>query len=272
MENKERLKKEKIKEIQKKLVKFLLTSIAILIFVTITLKQFSDETLGVKDIRTMIGTEYSGGESLTIMENLILRTAVDTYIKNIYSGDYTKAYNTILPRYREIVTEEVFTEAMNQIGAENFVIEAMELEQLAERLFAFHITIKNDNKLELLLVLDSEKYYIVPEPFLEYKQVNESIKKNGVQYTLKDYQVDVERCVFNMTLENTANKEVLIDQVKMKNQSAGSYIALNQKVTLAPGETKDVSFVVETHLDFPKSLELIRLDNEKVRVYTFELE
>lgn len=265
-------KRAKIREKQKKLVKFLLILIAILTFVTITFKQFADETLGIKNIQTMIGAEYSGGEALTVKENLILRAAADAYIQTIHSGDLNRAYASLLPKYKEIVSKEVYSEAIEKIGTENFVIESISIEQLAEKLFAFHLTIKNDNNLELLLVLDGENYYIVPEPFLEYNEVNKAIKKDGVEYTLKNYQVDVDRCIFDMTLKNTKNEAVEIIEVKMKNQNDGVYYALNQEITLEPNETKDISFLVETRLDFPTQLQIIRKGTSSIRIYTFELD
>jgi hypothetical protein len=264
--------KKKRKTKQKQLSKFLLTLIAILIFILITLKQFSNETFGIKDIQTMIGTEYSGGKTLTVREHLILRAVLDSYVQHIHSGDVDKAYGVLLPKYKEIVSKDVFSEAIKTIGYENFEIQSAEIEQLTEKMVAFHTTIKNDNKLEILLILDGERYYIIPEPFLEHKTVDKHIKKKGVKYTLKDYQVYVDSCIFNMSFENTKNEIVEIAQIKMKNQTGGTYTAANGKITLQPNETKNISVVVETRLDFPKSLQLIRVDNEKARVYTFELD
>ena len=122
------------------------------------------------------------------------------------------------------------------------------------------------------MILDEKNYYLVPEPFLQYNSVNEEITKKGVTYALNGYQVDLERCIFDMTLTNSKDEEVKIEGVKMLTLDMGSYRALNDEITLQPNETKNVSFIIETHIDFPTALEITRNDNEKMRVYTFELD
>lgn len=256
----------------KKLMKFLFIFLVVLTFVTITLRQFAEENFGMGTTKELIGTEFSGGEALTVRENLILKAAIDAYVQAIYSGDIEKAYAYVYPEYKEIVTLDAFKTKINEIGCENFVVEKMEIEQETDKMFSFHITIKNDNKLHVLMILAEENYFLVPEPFLEYKTVNEEITKKGVTYTLKGYQVDLNRCVFDMTLTNTTDKEVKIEGVKMITADLGSYRALNGAMTLQPNETKNISFVSETHIDFPTALEITRNDNEKIRVYTFELD
>ena len=222
--------------------------------------------------KELIGTEYSGGEALTVRENLILKAAVDTYIQAIYSGDIERAYSYVYPEYKEIVLLEAFEAKINEIGTENFIIQNLEIVQETDKMFSFNVTIKNDNKLQILMILDKENYYLIPEPFLEYNTVNEEITKKGVTYTLNGYQVDLERCIFDMTLTNAKDEEVKIEGVKMITSDIGSYRALNGAMTLQPNETKDVSFIIETHIDFPTALEITRNDDEKMRVYTFELD
>ncbi len=256
----------------RKLMKFLIVFLAVITFVTITLKQFTDEKFGMASTQELIGTEYSGGEALTVRENLILKAAVDAYVQAIHSGDIEKAYAYVYPEYKEIVLIDAFEAKIKEIGAENFVIEDLEIVQETDKLFSFHVTIKNENKLHILMILDEKNYYLVPEPFLEYNVVNDEITKKGVTYTLKGYQVDLERCIFDMTLTNSKDEEVKIEGVKMITSDMGAYKALNGEMTLQPSETKNVSFIVETHIDFPSALEITRNDDEKMRVYTFELD
>ena len=261
------------KEIKmKKLMEFLIAFLVIITFLTITLRQFTDEKFGVDSVKDLIGTEYAGGEALTVRENLILKAALDAYVQAIYSGDIERAYGYIYPKYKEMVSIDVFEEKMKEIGYENFVVESLEIEQETDKMFCYNISIKNENKLQILIILDDENYYLVPEPFLEYNQVNEEITKKGVTYILNGYEVDLERCVFDMTLVNNNNEELKIIQAKMATSVGGSYRALNGEITLQPNETKDISFICETHLDFPSTFEITRNDNEKIRVYTFELD
>ena len=138
-------------------------------------------------------------------------------------------------------------------------------------MFSFDITIKNEIKLKILLILTEDNYYIIPEPFLKYEEVNQKITKKGVTYELHGYQVDLDRCLFDMTITNDTKKEIEIYQVKMTNTAGGTRNAINQKTKIQPNESLQISYKVETYIDFPMQLELTRKDGEKIRVYTFEL-
>lgn len=259
-------KEEKIK----KVYKLLFTAILVTLFLAITLNEFIEADFG-KNIETMIGPEYSGGASISVKENIILKSTIDIYIQTIHSGDLEGAYDYLLPQYQEYISKEIYMQKMQEIGTENFVIQAMELKHETENMFSFDITLKNETKLKLLLILAEENYYIVPEPFLKYEDVNKEITKKGVTYNLKGYQVDLERCIFDMVITNNTNDEIEITQVKMTSTAGGIRNAVNQKTKIQPHETLEVPYKVETYLDFPASLELTRKDGEKIRVYTFEL-
>ena len=272
MENKLNAK-ENNKEVKlRKLMKFLIAFLAVITFLTITLKQYTNEKFGVDNVQNLIGVEYAGGEALTVRENLILQAALDAYIQAIYSGDITRAYGYVYPKYKEIVSLEVFENQMKEIGYENFVIEKLEIEQETDKMFCYNISIKNENQLQILIILDKENYYIVPEPFLEYVKVDEKISKKGLTYVLNGYQVDLNRCIFDMTITNNQDEEAKIMQAKMNSATGGSYRALNAEITIPAHATKEVSIICETHLDFPASFEITRNDNEKIRVYTFQLD
>ena len=108
--------KENNKEVKlRKLMKFLIAFLAVITFLTITLKQYTNEKFGVSDVQSLIGIEYAGGEALTVRENLILQAALDAYIQAIYSGDITRAYGYVYPKYKEIVSLEVFENQMKEV-------------------------------------------------------------------------------------------------------------------------------------------------------------
>ncbi len=258
-------KKAKIK----KIYMFLLAIIVALLFITYTLNKFVDEDMG-HDIEDMLGQEYAGGASLTVRDNYLLRSAINIYIQTIHSGDLDGAYNYLLPQYREHVAKEDYMLMINDVGTENFEIQDMSISRHTQNLFSFDVVIKNDLKLKLLLILDDENYYIVPEAFLDYKTIEQEITKKGVTYHLQGYQVDLERCVFDMTITNTNNEEVEIYEVKMTDTTGGIHNAINENITIPANETQKVSFVVETSVDFPAILDITRRDNNTIRVYTFE--
>lgn len=261
MEKNEKLKKINIS---------LFMSVAILLFLIITLSKFIEKDLG-HDVQSMIGREASAGYSISIRDNYILKSAINIYIQTIHSGDLTGAYGYLLPQYKNHISEEIYKEKMNEIGLENFIIQDMTIEQQTEKMFSFDVTLKNDAKLKLLIILDDKNYYIVPEPFLDYKTVDKEITKKGVTYHLKGYQVDLERCIFDMTITNNNNKEIEIYEVKMTDMYQSTRNAINESLKIAPKEVKEISFLIETTIDFPEMLEIIRRDDDKIMVYTFEL-
>lgn len=262
MENNEKVKKVYIS---------LIAIIAILAFIVISLQKFAEKDLG-HDVQSMIGREYAGAYSISVRDNYILKSAINIYIQTIHSGDLSGAYAYLLPQYKSHISEDIYREKMNEIGLENFVIKDMTVEQQTEKMFSFDVELKNEVKLKLLIILDDENYYIVPEPFLDYKILNKEISKKGVTYQLKGYQVDLERCIFDMTITNNNYEEVEIYEVKMTDTYGVERTSINDNIKIAPNETKDISFLVETSIDFPQMLDVVRRNGDKVMVYTFELD
>ena len=252
-----------------KIYTFLISTLVILLFLIFTLSQFMEADFG-HNIQSMIGSEYPGTYSISVRDNYILKSAINIYIQTIHSGDFEGAYSYLLPQYQEHISKEIFEQKMNEIGKENFVIQNMTMSRHTEKMFSFDVDIKNDIKLKILIILDDENYYIVPEPFLDYKTIDKKITKKGVTYHLKGYQVDLERCIFDMAITNNNDKEIEIYEVKMIDSNEVDRNAINDNLKILPKETKDISFLVETSIDFPKKLEVTRKDNEKLRVYTFE--
>ena len=258
---------EKVKKINISLIAI----IAILAFIIISLEKFAEKDLG-HDVQSMIGREYAGAYSISVRDNYILKSAINIYIQTIHSGDLAGAYEYLLPQYKNHVSQDIYEQKMREIGLENFVIKNMTVEQCTEKMFSFDVELKNEIKLKLLIILDDKNYYIVPEPFLDYKTINKEITKKGVTYQLKGYQVDLERCIFDMTITNSGYKEVEIYEVKMTDTYGVERSSVNTNVKIAPNETKDISFLVETSIDFPYVLDVVRRDEDKVMVYTFELD
>ena len=253
----------------KKIYKFFFTVILVMLFVVITLNQFINEEFN-KDIEKMIGQEYTGGATVSVKENIMLKSAIDIYIQTIHSGDLEGAYSYLLPQYQEYISKEIYIQKMEEAGIENFVIQALELKHETENMFSFDITLKNNIKLKVLLILTEDNYYIIPEPFLKYQEINEKITKKGVTYELHGYQVDLERCIFDMTITNNTDKEVEIYQVEMTNTHGGKRNAVNQKTKIQPQEALELEYKVDTYIDFPAILDVTRKDGDKIRVYTFE--
>lgn len=245
-------------------------ALCIVLFLIYTLKDFNEEKSG--GIQNVIGEEFGGISSLSVRENLILRNAVELYMQSIYSGDFDKAYGYISSQYKEIVSKEVFAQKMTEIGLENFkTLKSISIRQATTNMFIAQITLLNGLEQKILIILDNENYYIVPEPFLEYRVVDNKIKRDGVTYHLNGYEIDLERCIFDFTITNDSNEDVQIIDAQMAHSTGGYKQAINNEFVIPANETLNVSIEVETYLDFPTGFRLSRQDGEKQRIYTFEL-
>lgn len=255
---------------QKKVLATCFAALCIVLFLTYTIQDFDKEKSS--EIRTLIGEEFSGISSLSVRENIILKNAVEVYLKNVASGDFDKAYGYLTAQYKEVVSKEQFVEKMTEIGLENFsAIKSLAITQVTTNMFMAKVILKNNVEQPILVILDNENYYIVPEPFLEYKMVNEEITKDHVTYLLNGYEVGVERCVFYFTITNNSSEEIQIVDAQMLYGISGQKQALNNEFTIPANESKTVSVEVETYLNFPTGFKIHRQDGNKLRIYTFEL-
>lgn len=254
----------------KKMFMVCFTSLCVVLFLIYTLKDFNKER--GSGIRSMIGAEFGGISSLSIRENLILTNAVELYLQSLRSGDFDKAYGYISAQYKEIVSQEVFIEKMTEIGLENFKASSLfDIRQVTTNMFVAQGTLLNGLEQKILIILDDANYYIVPEPFLEYRVVDDGIKRDGVRYHLNGYEIDLERCIFDFTITNESNKDIEIIDAQMLYETGGHTQAINNEFVVPAKDEANVSIEVETYLDFPSGFRLIRQDGEKQRIYTFEL-
>ncbi|MBQ8298950.1 MAG: hypothetical protein IJX99_03655 [Clostridia bacterium] len=259
-----------MKNMAKKFLAVCFTALCVVLFLIYTLKDFNEEKSS--GIRSMIGEEFGGVTSLSVRENVILTNAVELYLQSLRSGDFDKAYGYISAQYKEIVPKDVYIQKMNEIGLENFKTSGLlEIRQATTNMFIVQFDLANGLKQKILLILDDKNYYIVPEPFLEYRVVDDGIKKDGITYHLNGYEIDLERCVFDFTITNESNDEVKIVDAQMLYETGGSSKAVNSEFVIPAKETKNVSIEVETYLDFPAGFKLTRQDGEKQRIYTFDL-
>ena len=180
-----------MKNMAKKFLAVCFTALCVVLFLIYTLKDFNEEKSS--GIRSMIGEEFGGVTSLSVRENVILTNAVELYLQSLRSGDFDKAYGYISAQYKEIVPKDVYIQKMNEIGLENFKTSGLlEIRQATTNMFIVQFDLANGLKQKILLILDDKNYYIVPEPFLEYRVVDDGIKKDGITYHLNGYEIDLE--------------------------------------------------------------------------------
>lgn len=253
---------------EKKRLKILLTlfvSIVVLIFITISLSNFSREKL---DIQKRIGNVISSNnltmrEYTTISENTIGR-----YLHFLQNKEYNNAYLMLSPYYKEIVSSDVFIQKMEEIDFSDYHITQIVHE--TDNMYVVDVQL-NDKIDRMLVMIEDKGFCIVPEPFLKYFSTNQKITKNGIQYELIGYQVNIDNCIFDVKIANNSNKDAIIES-NMLLASGYSISAENKEILIDAGKTDNFSITFSTHIDFPSIFQIVRKDEKKERIYEFKLD
>lgn len=243
----------------------------VLVFMLVTLKDFEKESR--YDIQTVIGNEIGGNVSLTLREHVAVRAIEETYFNAIRSGNFSKAYGYTSPPYRNYVTEEEFISKIQEIGIENFeYFNRFDLKQIAENMIVSDITLADGTVLEQLIIIEDEStFYVVPEPFLEYRKYDREIKKKGITYTLNGCRIDLEQCTFDMTIKNETKNPLEIANAELIYLLGATKKAENSTLTVPAGETVNVGFKVRTFLEFPSDFSIQVEDGNNLRKFMFDL-
>ena len=252
----------------KKRLKILMTLIGIiivLIFILISLNQFSKEKY---DIKNRIGAIVPMA-NMTMNEYITLSDGtIKVYLKFLQNHEYEKAYSLLSPYYKEIVSYEVFEGNMKILDFSDYYIAQIVHE--TENMYIVDVQL-GDSINKMLVLIGEKGFHIVPEPFLKYYSMNQKITKNGIEYELIGYQINVDSCIFDLKISNNSKKDAVLDS-KIFLSSSYSIDAENGAITVKAGNIEPVSLKFNTHIEFPSKLQLIRKDEKKERIYEFKLD
>ncbi|MBQ9280546.1 MAG: hypothetical protein IJ215_05865 [Clostridia bacterium] len=255
-------------EKRKKILTTLAIILLVLIFILISLQKFADEE---SDIRAKIGQDV-GSSTLSINEFVLLsERTIGVFFKYLRENRIEEAYSLLSPEYREVVTFENFQDSFSNM---ELTYEVKNISRRTENMYVASVELSGEN-CEMLIIMNGDRFYVVPEPFIKYIPINNSISKDGVKYTLIGYQINVDSCIIDMTITNNKKQDISILGSNIKKPSGYTIQAEgegNATFAVPAGETKDVEIFFKTSLDFPVEFEIDREDNEKIRMYKFRLD
>lgn len=256
---------ERKKNAIKKLVFMLLGALIVVLFLNSTLKDFEESKV---DIKSRIGEKVNGGE-LSVSEYIMLcEKTIGIYLSAAKSGDFNTTYALLTPEYRDIISFEEYVESVKDIEFDTAYIEKIDI--LTTNLYQADVVYSGDKNQEYLILLEEKGYSIIPDNFLMYKEVNAETNKKGVLYQLISCEVYTDSCIFNCIVTNNRKEDVLISKGMMRDER-GIELKSEVNYTVAPGESKKISFSIDSSLFIPTVFEITRETDEKYMMYQFEI-
>lgn len=249
-----------------KVIIVLLVVLVIMLFLNNSINDFANDELSIK---SRIGKEISASE-LSLTEYIGLsETTIGVYLKNLRNADYSKAYNMLTAEYRDVISEEEYTDNMKKIDMSGYHLES--IIRRTENMYIATVVTADDVSHQILLIINGNQFSIVPEPFLDYVKVERDITKNKVTYELIGYTVNINTCIFEVRVTNNSNSDIDIGTARIKNDIDVTISTKQVNEVIPAGSTKDFEIEFETNLDFPTVFEIDRKEETKTRTYSFDL-
>lgn len=250
-----------------KKITFIVIIITIVIVVLgISFNKFSDNSTNIANI---IGTPSTGRTILVSEYVLLTEKTLGAYFKYLREGKVESAYNLLTPEYKSVVSSGDYASEMQKLDFTNYSIQSVSMR--TTNMYEIIVRLSDNTLHNFLVILRKDTFAIVPEPFLEYVNVNNEIKKDKVTYKLLGYEVDLEKCIFDLEIINDKSEKVIISDARMEATNGSSMSANNADFEIEPNSSKNVSIEFETNIDFPKTFEIERDAGNKLRIYTFDL-
>ncbi len=240
--------------------------IVVIIFLNTTIEDYGDK----KDSKNMVG-EVSAGGRLNYKEFLILaENTVGKYYNLIKEKKYEDAYNLLTPEYRKYISSGDYLSQIEKTEINSFQVN--DIVQITEYFYEAFMTINNEDK-KMLIKIEDDKFSLSPDEFLTYINSNEQVKKSDVTCELKGYEVNLYKCIFNITLTNSSDKDVTFSDASITMASGKIERTINEDYfVIKANSTADFDIEFETVMDFPEFFEMERqYDDDEVKKYTFEL-
>lgn len=249
-----------------KIIIILIVIIIISIFVINGLNNFSKEKLGIENI---IGEPVAVGEISISEYTLLTQRTLGAYFKYLREGRIEDAYTLLTPEYKQYVSSGDFEAEALKYDYNTFEFKTVAIR--TENMYELDIELSDGLIHKFLLILNDKTFAIVPEPFLKYEEVNQTIKKDNVTYNLIGYEVDLEECYFYLEITNDNKEEIKISSAHMEATNGSLIYADDIDYIIPANSTESILIKFETSIDFPEILEIERDAGNKLRIYTFKL-
>lgn len=250
----------------KKLIKFLVVVICILLFILFLLKGYQHEK---EDIASKIGDKVGESElSMSDYYNLA-RIIEDAYRQYLVQGDYRTAYSMLHQNYRAYTSYEDFENKMS--GRDNSQLKVANIKRVTQTTYHVMTNVSGED-FTIIINQDESKFSLLPEAFLAYDNPNMTSKSNNLQCTLKDYLVNVNQTTFHMELKNTSEDEMHITK-GMLYTNLDDAVEKSLDMIIPAKQSKEISISFDTNYAFPSKLILYRENGKKADIeYTFSIE
>ena len=256
----------------KKLPKILIILIITGIVLNILLSRYIERE---SDISRKLGPIWNGGQ-VSMYNYRAISKNFEYYIYHLKNKDYEKAYNLVGYGYKLYKDFETYVEDVEKVNYEELQI--TNVIQRTKYMYSIIYSTKSTENIENLMIFNEENtaFTIMPEPFLEYKEYEERIKKKNVEYELLNTINYIDKYIVNLKITNFDKKEsVIISNVELV-QNNVKHIKSNIKedIKVAPGESKNIALEYETYIDFPNKIELSRQleKTKKIETYILNIE
>lgn len=249
-----------------KILGVLLSIIIVMLFINITLNDYMENK---EDILKIIGNDATNSE-LSLTEYVLLsEKTIGIYLKWVQEEKYEEAYRLLTPEYKEIVSFEEYKTNTQKMDFTSYRVKDIILK--TQNMYVAYVEIKDEITHEMLIIMNDDKFAIVPEPFLKYINVGNDITKDKVTYELVGYEIDVNRCVFDMKIINNNNEDIKITSAKIVTENNIVKNANNSEQTIKANSTENISFIIEGEILTPTSFEIERDAGKTIRSYNFKL-
>lgn len=249
----------------KKITRFCFVLVIILLSAYILLNNYNKK---IEDMSLKIGSKVGGGE-LSMNEYYTLSQDFELYKRYLENKEYKKAYSLLGASYRRYISFEEFEKKINSIDVSKLELENIGI--VTPTTFDLILDYSGDEKHYSMIVdeqINRRKLY--PDSFLDYKVIGKEKKSKRVKCLLKDYTVNIDKCIMNFNIENT-NSEVINVKEAILYTNLEDVISVVNKDTIESKSSKDITFEFQTDYAFPRKIVLKCSKGEKDIELIFEI-
>lgn len=183
-------------------------------------------TGAVKDELNMaskVGARLGGGE-LSIRENTIVASCINTYLQNIADQKYENAYGMLGASYRNHTPYEEWLIKAQSLDISNMIVKRSDIEIISKTTFCVPVAIGDDTTNYLVIINNNtNRFAIYPNEFLDYNNDPKQLTEQKITYTIKDYEVYGEKIILKLNVNNKNKKQLSLTNIALDTVAGNRY-------------------------------------------------